>query len=254
MEIQPPPDLLSWILIITASAVIIVMYIYLKYFRGRAIRKLSAAHIKSQIGDLTNLSHVLVIFKGSGISIFSQTFGYESLDATLTAGLLDAINALGTSIGAKGKLRRLEYEQYQILIHDGKRIRGVVMCRDRPSSFLEDALTVFVKRFENKYAGKLLEWNNDITPFETAVELVDDCFATALIYPMTVMWEGENLEELTDLEIKMLKIAKDVCLKKETFLIPEILEILKEKLKKSPDRLLAILYDLYKRQYFISLT
>jgi len=119
---------------------------------------------------------------------------------------------------------------------------------------LEDALTVFVKKFENKYAGTLLEWNNDISPFQTAVELVDECFATALIYPMAVIWEGEIPEELTDLEIKILEIAKDVCLKKETFVIPEILEILKEKLKKSPDRLLAILYDLHKRQYIISLT
>ncbi len=215
---------------------------------------MSAAQIKSQIGDLTNLSHILVIYKSGGISIFSQTFGYESLDAALTSGLLDAINTLGTSIGAKGKLRRLEYEQYQILIHDGKRIRGVVMCRERPTSFLEDALTVFVKKFENKYAGRLLDWNNDIAPFQTAVELVDDCFATALIYPMIVMWEGQNPEELTDIERKILKIAKDICSKKECFLIPEILETLKEKLKRSPDRLLAVLYDLHKRKYLISLT
>ncbi|MHA1267674.1 MAG: hypothetical protein ACTSRS_20730 [Candidatus Helarchaeota archaeon] len=227
----------------------------MKFIRGVKLRKLSVAQIRNQIGDLTNLSHILVIYKRGGIAIFSQNFGYEHLDATLLSGLLDAINTLGTSIGAKGKLRRLEYEKYQIIIHDGKKVRGIIMCRQKPSSFLEDALTIFIKKFENKYAGTLIDWDNDITPFQTAVELVDECFSTALIYPMVVMWEGgEDDEELSELERKILEITKEVCLEKECFLIPDILEILKEKLNKSPDRLLALLYDLHKRQYFISLT
>lgn len=244
---------MSGIILITVTVVLLI-FVYLKYFRGREIRKLSAAQLKSQIGDLTNLSHILVIYKQRGIKIFSQTFAYEHLDTTLLSGLLEAINVMGTQIGVKGKLRRLEYEKYQILIHEGRRIRGVVMCREKPSSFLEDALTVFVKKFEHKYAGKLMDWDGDVVPFQTAVELVDECFSTALIFPMAVIWEGQNPEELTDLERKILEIAKEVCLEKECFLIPDLLEILKEKLKKSPERLLALLYDLHHRQYFISLT
>ena len=239
---------------LVAIVITVILFIYLKLFRGRDIRKWGAAQLSSQIGDLTNLSHILVIYKRGGISMFSQTFRYEHLDATLLSGLLDAINTLGTSIGVRGKLRRLEYEKYQIMIHDGKKVRGIVMCREKPSSFMEDALTVFIKKFENKYAGKLMDWNNDISPFQTAVELVDECFSTALIYPMTVMWEGETPEELTELERKILEIAKEVCLEKECFLIPELLEQLKEKISKSPSRLLALLYDLHKRRYFISLT
>ncbi len=239
---------------LVAIVVTVILFIYLKAFRGRDSRKWSAAQLSSQIGDLTNLSHILAIYKRGGISMFSQTFGYEHLDASLLSGLLDAINILGTSIGVRGKLRRLEYEKYQIIIYDGKKVRGIVMCREKPSSFIEDALTVFVKKFENKYAGTILDWNNDISPFQTAVELVDECFSTALIYPMTVMWEGESPEELTELERKVLEIAKDVCLEKECFVIPDLLEILKEKLKKSHTRLLALLYDLHKRRYFISLT
>lgn len=232
---------------------VVLLFIYSKY-RGRGTRKWRATQLTSQIGDLTNLSHILVIYKKGGISLFSQTFRYEHLDTTLLSGLLDAINILGTSIGVRGKLRRLEYEKYQIIIFDGKRVRGIVMCREKPSSFMEDALTVFIKKFENKYAGKLMDWNNDISPFQTAVELVDECFSTALIYPMTVMWEGETPEELTELERKILEIAKEVCLEKDCFLIPNLLDILKERLRKSPARLLAVLYDLHKRRYFISLT
>ncbi|MFX1295470.1 MAG: hypothetical protein ACFFD2_11560 [Promethearchaeota archaeon] len=237
--------------------VIIVLFIaiiiYLKYFRDREIRRISAAQIKSQIGDLSIVSHILAIYKLSGLSIFSQNFGYEYLDPTLLSGLLEAINIMGSKVGAKGKLRRLEYEKYRILLHDGRWIRGVVMCREEPSSFLEDALTVFVKRFENLFAGQLLEWHGDLSQFETAVELVDECFSTILIYPMVVMWEGQNPEELTELELKILEIAKDVCLEKKSFVLSDLLEILKEKLKKNPDRLLAILYDLHKRHYLISL-
>ena len=226
----------------------------MKYIRGSTVRKLSASQLRSQIGDLAHLSHILIIYKESGISIFSQTFGYEHLETELLSGLLEAINVMGQSVGAKGKLRRLEYEKYRILIHDGRHVRGVIMCRENPSDFMEDALTVFVKKFEHKYAGKLLDWDQDVMHFQTAVELVDECFSTALIYPLVVMWEGETPEELTDLERKILEIAKEVCLERECFVIPDLLEILKEKLKKSPDRLLAILYDLHKRQYLISLT
>ncbi len=233
---------------------IILIIIYIKFFRSSEIKRISAAQIQDQIGDLTNLSHILVIYKDRGSSIFSQTFGYEHLDSHLFSGLLEAINIVGSKVGAKGKLRRLEYEKYRILIHEGRWIRGVVMCRENPSSFLEDALTVFVKKFENKYAGSLLDWVGDLSKFETAVELVDECFSTALIYPMAVMWEGQNPEELSELELKIIEVAKEVCLEKECFLMPDLLETLNEKIKKSPDKLLAVLYDLHKRQYFISLT
>ena len=238
-----------------AGIVIVFLIVYFKKFRGREIRKVNAAQLQSQIGDLSNLSHILVIYKQSGIAIYSQTFGYEHLDTSLLSGLIDAMNTLAQQIGARGKLRRLEYESYQIMMHDGRWIRGVVMCRERPSSFLEDALTVFVKRFEHKYPGKLMEWSGDITPFRTAVEIVDECFSTALIYPMSVMWEGQSPEEdFTELELKIMEIAKEVCLEKECFLIPDLLEVLENKLKKNPNKLLSILYDLHKRQYFISLT
>ncbi|MHA1131995.1 MAG: hypothetical protein ACTSQQ_14440 [Candidatus Helarchaeota archaeon] len=234
--------------------ILLIILIYFKFFRGREIRRVSAAQIKNQIGDLSNLSHILIIYKDRGTAIFSQTFGYEHLESHLLSGLLEAMNIVGSKVGAKGKLRRLEYEKYRILIHEGRWIRGVVMCREKPSSFLEDALTVFVKKFENKFAGRLMEWSGEINKFETAVELVDECFSTALIYPMVVLWEGQNPEELTELERKIIDVAKEVCLENECFIIPDLLEILKERLKKSPDRLLAVLYDLHKRQYLISLT
>lgn len=250
MTIQIEYLILAGILLLIGIIIVIVV----KTSRGSEIRKISADQIKSQIGDLSNLSHILVIYKDSGISIFSQNFGYEYLDPHLLSGLLEAMNVVGSQVGAKGKLRRLEYEKYQILIHEGRFIRGIVMCREPPSSFLEDALTVFVKRFENKFAGSLLEFQGDLSKFETAVEVVDKCFSTALIYPMVVMWEGQNPEELTELERKIVDVAKEICLEKECFLIPDLLEILKVRTKKSPDKLLATLYDLHKRQYFISLT
>ncbi|MDD1777344.1 MAG: hypothetical protein LUQ65_04175 [Candidatus Helarchaeota archaeon] len=231
---------------------IILVIIYFKVLRGRAGRRLSAANLKSQIADLSNLSHILVIYKQSGIELFSQTFAYEHLDSTLLSGLLEAMNIMGSKIGAKGKLRRLEYEKYRILIHEGRWIRGFAMSKEEPSAFLEDALTVFVKRFENKFAGSLMDFRGEVSKFEAAVELVDECFCIALIYPMTSAWDGQNPEELTDLEKKILEIAKEVCVEKGTFLIPDLIEILRGKLKKSPDTLLSIVYDLHKRQYLLS--
>jgi len=232
--------------------VVIIIIIYFKVIRGRAGQRLSSANLKSQIADLSNLSHILAIYKQSGIELFSQTFAYERLDSTLLSGLLEAMNIMGSKIGAKGKLRRLEYEQYRILIHEGRWIRGIAMSKEEPSAFLEDALTVFVKRFENKFAGSLMDFRGEVSKFQAAVELVDECFCTALIYPMISAWDGQNPEELTDLEKKVLEIAKEVCAEKGTFLIPDLIAILRGKLKKSPDTLLSIVYDLHKRQYLIS--
>lgn len=240
--------------LIIGVIVIIIIIIYFKYLRGRASQRLSCANLKSQIEDLSNLAHILVIYKKSGIEIFSQTFSYEHLDSTLLSGLLEAMNIMGGKIGAKGKLRRLEYEKYRILIHEGRWVRGIVMSKEEPSSFLEDALTVFVKRFENKFAGSLMEFRGEVSKYQPAVELVDECFCVALIYPMTVMYEGQNPEELTELEQKILEIAKEVSQEKGSFLIPDLVEILRRKLKKSPDKLLSIVYDLHERRYLISLT
>jgi len=164
------------------------------------------------------------------------------------------MNLMGQRIGAKGKLRRLEYEKYRILIHEGRWVRGIVMSKEEPSSFLEDALTVFVKRFENKFAGSLMDFRGEVSKYQPAVELVDECFCIALIYPMAVMWESQNPEELTELERKILEIAQEICSNKGSFLIPDLVEILRRKLKKSPDKLLSIVYDLHERRYLISLT
>ena len=172
----------------------------------------------------------------------------------LLSGLLEAVTLMGEKISGE-KLRRLAYENYQVLIFDGKNVKGVCVLNEVPvSNFIVDALTVFIKKFEGKWAGTLQDWRGSINIFDGAVELLDEAFSTYLLYPITLMWNGVEDETLSKTELIILKIAKELTDSSKLFTIPNIVTEVKNKIKKSEVELLNIVNDLLERGYFLPTT
>ncbi|MHA1786152.1 MAG: hypothetical protein ACTSVE_13250 [Candidatus Helarchaeota archaeon] len=227
--------------------------IFTMFFRRRRNKKISAKILQEKIADLKNLEHVLVLQKGSGIKLFAQSFCSQELFPDLLSGLIEAVTLMGERISGE-KLRKLSYENYQVLIFDGKRVKGVCVLSDVPvSNFLVDALTVFIKKFEGKFAGTLLDWKGTLEVFNSAVELLDEAFSTYLIFPVSLVWNGTD-ENLSKSELAILEIAREFRNSREFYTIPELISEIKKKIKKSELELLNIVNDLLERGYFISST
>ncbi|MHA1145820.1 MAG: hypothetical protein ACTSRW_13855 [Candidatus Helarchaeota archaeon] len=218
--------------------------------RKRKNRKLSEKFLQKKIKDLTNLEHVLVLQKGSGIKLFMQSFTSHELFADSYSGLIEAVVAVGERIGTGEKLRRLAYENYQVLIHDGKHVKGVCVMKDNPASnFLFDALTVFIKKFEGRFAGTLMEWNGRLDIFDSTIEILDEAFSTYLIFPICLSWDG-NEENLSKLELNILRIAR--TMPEQYFTIPNLVVEVQKKIKKSELKILTAINDLIDRHFFIT--
>ncbi len=221
--------------------------------KRRRNRKISEELLHKKLGDLKNLEHVLVLQKGSGLKLYSQSFCSHELYSELMSGLLEAISLMGERISGE-KLRRLSYENYQVLIFEGKKTKGVCVLKDIPTSnFLVDALTVFIKKFEGRFAGSLMEFDGNLNTFDSTVEILDEAFSTYLIYPVSLIWDGDD-ESLSKLECNVLKITKDHCKKIELFTIPDLISILQNKLKKSEMELINVINNLLDRGYFLPST
>ena len=242
-------DKLFWILLV-------VFYLIINFsmlFRGRRNKKLSEKVLQEKILDLNNLEHVLVLQKGSGLKLFSQSFCSQELYSDLLSGLLEAVALMGQKISGE-KLRRLSYENYQVLIFDGKNVKGVCVLNEVPvSNFIVDALTVFIKKFEGKWAGTLQDWRGSISTFDSAVQLLDEAFSTYLLYPITLIW-NLNEENLSKTELIILNTAKEFMDSNTMYTIPNLVNEVRNKIKKSEIELLNIVNDLLERGYFIPTT
>lgn len=221
--------------------------------RGRRDRKISAKYLRKKINDLKNLDHVIVLKKG-GLKLFSQSFCSQEIVTELYSGLFEAISSVGEMIGTGEKLRRISYENYQIVMCEGKYVKGVCVLRDVPqSSFLTDALTVFIKKFEGRYGGTLMDWSGKLDIFSSAFELLDESFSTYLIYPVSLLWDG-NEENLSKLELNTLKMARELGKETSLYTIPTLVELIRKTIKKPELKILKLINDLVERGYFLPTT
>ncbi|NHI92671.1 MAG: hypothetical protein EAX96_09215 [Candidatus Lokiarchaeota archaeon] len=222
-------------------------------FKGRKERKFSEKVLKEKIIDLNNLKHVLVLQNGSGLKLFSQSFCSQEFYSDILSGLIEAITMMGEKISGE-KLRRLTYENHQVIIFDGKHVKGICVLSDVPvSNFLIDALTVFIKKFEGRYAGTLMDWRGTVNIFNSAIDLLDEAFSTYLLYPISLMWNG-NEENLSKTELFILKCSKKLSEAYKSYTIPNLVDEVKKNLKKSDVELLNIVNELLERGYFIPTT
>ena len=240
------------IFLLILTSITCLIFSSLIFTRRKRDLRLSEKYLMNKINDLSNLAHVLVIKKGSGLKIYEQSFCSDEFIGDVHSGLFEAISSVSSQIGTGEKLRRLAYENFQILMFDGKHVRAVCISKEVPTcDFLNDALTVFVKKFEGKYAGKLMEWRGLLNIFDTAIEILDEAFSTYLIYPISLMWDGTE-DNLTKLELNILKSAKNMP--DPLFTIPSLVTEVQKNTKKSEMKLTGVIKSLLDRQYFLSST
>ncbi|MHA1835659.1 MAG: hypothetical protein ACTSYQ_01835 [Candidatus Odinarchaeia archaeon] len=109
----------------------------------------------------------LYIVSQDGRSIFSYNFSEEgATEPVLVAGMLSAISSfVKETTKSRDLLRTIDHGDITLLVEYG-RYSFAALLADRETAELRNKLQIYIRRFENRYASILVEWDGDIEPFE----------------------------------------------------------------------------------------
>ncbi|MHA1893145.1 MAG: hypothetical protein ACTSX4_01465 [Candidatus Helarchaeota archaeon] len=245
--------MIEYILLIGASLIIVGLILFIWYiFKNQ---KGSHNFFDSKINDIENILLILITFIKNGRILYTKYFTPVQLELDYLHGLISTVNMMAKNIGEKAKIKKLEYDRKILLLNDGKMVRGIILCKENPSTYLEDSLTIIVKGFENKFLEELQDFNDAyITEFKRTDKIVEEVFEKTLIDAMIVIW-SDNLESKNILmkeEIEILRIATKLMEKNEFFTLPQLIKMTHKKIKKNMKETLKIVKDLSNRKYIVN--
>ncbi|MBY9005704.1 MAG: hypothetical protein KGD63_03010, partial [Candidatus Lokiarchaeota archaeon] len=195
----PFEDLIIWIILILAVALIAVMGVvgYRKVVIPQKRRKEGVLdEVKTVFDDAVNIEHILVLYKGSGTCIFFKSYGSEKIDPDLISGFISAVSSFGKEVESQKALNEITYEDKMLLLADGQYIRVALVLSKKASIFLRGKLREFIKEFEQRYNSALPKWRGQLNVFKNAGPLIDESFKTSIILPHQIQYNQKAIKNL----------------------------------------------------------
>lgn len=140
------------------------------------------------MADVENIQYILILTK-EGVPLFSKSMSEVPIDETLVSGFLSAISSFGVEIGGKmeagngGFLEELAYQQFKIILSEGKFARTALLLLKRPSQRIKGKLKEFNGKFEEKFRSELERFTGRIFEEMTVLSIVEEVFQVDLLYP-----------------------------------------------------------------------
>lgn len=248
--------MLEYIFLFTLIGVIAGVIIFV-WYKIKTQSK-STDVIDDKINDIENILVILISFiEKDGKILYSRYFTPTQFETEFLHGLIQSINMMASSFGGKAKLKKLEYDKKMLLLHDGKLVRGIILCKDNPSSYLENSLTIIVKGFENRYLEELQAYDEShLIKFKKTDKIIEQVFDKPLIDAMTVLWKNtdETEELLSKDETQILSLAIKLLDQHEFFTLPILVKYIHKKIKKSMKESLKIIENLRNRKFIVNYT
>ncbi|NHI93997.1 MAG: hypothetical protein EAX96_16025 [Candidatus Lokiarchaeota archaeon] len=123
------------------------------------------------------LKYLMVIHKGTGLTIYEKAFFKPFIDPDLVGGFLTAIQSFGSEISStETSMKKLVYKNFQIEIEDGDYIRTALILNGEPTEHLLKQLQKYVKEFENTFRENLINWSGNLQVFKSKDENLEKIF------------------------------------------------------------------------------
>ena len=125
--------------------------------------------------------YLLIIYKLSGLCLFSYKFSPGEFDPDLISGFLQAIQSFGSefSTSQESGMRRLSYKDFEISIEEGEFIRVALVGIGKITSYLNDRTKDFVTLFSAQFREDLAHFEGRIEQFRPAEEIIKNLFGPA---------------------------------------------------------------------------
>jgi hypothetical protein len=256
--IHPLTYLLPWILLV----VILAVGAYPSYHQ-LVIRPKQRLHhqqlkaISDTFIDVAKITRLLVLEKKTGLCLYDP-FVDDSMDANLMAGFLQAISSFGNDLAETpvmeekelklSSLRELSYEGFNILVQDGEFVRSALVLSGPSSEDLRNQLAHFTHSFEEHFQDKLKDWEGRLHSFDEAGVLMEDHFHISLRLPHRIAPQQQSSIKLSDLEKRVLKIAKEFSRARDYFFLEQILNAYLAASKEDKLDVLMAIYQLHQKK------
>ena len=147
-----------------------------------------------------------------------------------------------------------DYQDYKILLEDGKLARGILILESEPSDNIRKALILFIKQFENKYYEALEGFKGALGQFRDFLRVADELFRISLLEKHAVNKKLPTIK-LTPIQESLLSIAKTYeILSGQSFYIHELIEYSLSTLREhSKEEIIANILDLIDNEFIIYL-
>jgi len=247
-------------ILITLAIIAVSLLVYQYGIRvpriKRKIRRMK--EISQKFTDILNMQHLLVLSK-TGATIYSHSFQERTFDPDLISGFLTAIASFQKSSQIKKVSSEeleggfeLSYANFIILVKEGKYAQVALILDQKPSETIRIALNKFVQIFESKYESELKHFSGYLKPFADTGKLIDEIFESSLVWPHIVSPDlPEDIDkQLTGLESSIMTIALTIQRERNYFMVPTLIEAVKEVRKISTEEILAVFDDLRKKNVF----
>ena len=125
--------------------------------------------------------YLLIIYKLSGLCLFSYKFSPGEFDPDLISGFLQAIQSFGSefSTSQESGMKRLSYKDFEIIIEEGEFIRVALVGIGKITSYLDDRLKDFVTLFSDQFREDLVRFEGRIEQFRPAEAIIKNLFGPA---------------------------------------------------------------------------
>jgi hypothetical protein len=235
-----PPTPFPILIVVGATGVGAFVVIAALFARSRRrVGKAKEARKVSRLTEAASLAQLVVVHLASGRNVFSRNLGSEeSVDPQLISGFLTANQAvLGEAFKRKAgaTLKSADYGDYKVISHVGRYVMSTLFSTDVPGKELRDTLEGFTKKFEDKFADKLVNWDGTMDAFRDAEEIAAEAFALALCCPYMIDEAVASNAKLSGVETRVLREATKLSVDRGVFFMPRIIDFLltKEKVKRS---------------------
>ncbi|MEM2637011.1 MAG: hypothetical protein QXL15_01535, partial [Candidatus Korarchaeota archaeon] len=189
-----------WLITAVAVGAISGTVSYQRFYRMPRIRKQleRESRLERLFLDIIGLKYVIILEKGTGISLVEYAIDKKEIDSQLIGGFISAISSFGEELSGKSGIAGIEYKNFYLAVADGERIRVIFALSERPSNEFNERALNLVKEFEMQYRNELDSFSGNIDPFRSAVSLIENTME---------IWMIRNVE-LVNSRVK--KVAKDV--------------------------------------------
>ncbi len=207
------------------------------------------------LDDLLKISHVMIIHKDVGVSIYDKQFSLEDIDADLISGFLHAISQFRSEIKKgtspdEGKGFEMDYGDFKIVLSDGNYIRTALILDGIPSEKLKENQLLFTEEFEKTFETLLKEFDGDVTEFRKSDALIEKYFNISLTYPLQLAKHYE-LIKVKGLDKALVEVADQIQKEKKFFFTSNLLNYALAGRKASRDEIVSIIIDLKRRGVII---
>ena len=226
--------------------------------------KLERETIWRKFLDVLNIKHIIIIDKGSGLTLLNYAVSGVDIDANLLSGFIQANITFSESgeVSDQYLIPSFEYNYYEfqyksfnILLKDGDYVRACLILDHKASNKLKNHTFRFVEEFEHSFENELTIFQ-DTGGIETnnMINAIVESFNISLMFPMTLEqsippYELEKVKRSV-IQKAIYNLANEMLAVKPFFFIYNMLKRLKKIVNIEDEVVIYEIHQLLERRVF----